>query len=250
MSGTLTRMTGGVADITPKLFIFPHAGGTPQFYVPFAKSFTTDIKRTAVQYPRQGGKQDFGSFTSLPAVADQISTMVSPAREGGVPGSPVFFFGHSMGGLLAFEVARRFEEAGRPIAALFVSAVAAPGRVGYDDIPDTDEGLLAAVSTLTGADPEFMKNPEFAAAILPTLRGLKAIANYTCPPEVTLSCPIHAFYGDDDEIATEEKVLPWAERTTAGFTVREFSGHHFYLTDHLDELVPDVEEKLWARCRA
>lgn len=243
-------MTGGVADITPKLFIFPHAGGTPQFYVPFAKSFTTDIKRTAVQYPRQGGKQDFGSFTSLPAVADQISTMVSPAREGGVPGSPVFFFGHSMGGLLAFEVARRFEEAGRPIAALFVSAVAAPGRVGYDDIPDTDEGLLAAVSTLTGADPEFMKNPEFAAAILPTLRGLKAIANYTCPPEVTLSCPIHAFYGDDDEIATEEKVLPWAERTTAGFTVREFSGHHFYLTDHLDELVPDVEEKLWARCRA
>ena len=69
MSGTLTRMTGGVADITPKLFIFPHAGGTPQFYVPFAKSFTTDIKRTAVQYPRQGGKQDFGSFTSLPAVA-------------------------------------------------------------------------------------------------------------------------------------------------------------------------------------
>ncbi|WP_283605981.1 thioesterase II family protein, partial [Mycolicibacterium poriferae] len=133
-------MTGGVADITPKLFIFPHAGGTPQFYVPFAKSFTTDIKRTAVQYPRQGGKQDFGSFTSLPAVADQIGTMVSPDREGGVPGSPVFFFGHSMGGLLAFEVARRFEEAGRPIAALFVSAVAAPGRVGYDDIPDTDEG--------------------------------------------------------------------------------------------------------------
>ena len=67
---------------------------------------------------------------------------------------------------------------------------------------------------------------------------------------MTLSCPIHAFYGDDDEIATEEKVLPWAERTTGGFTVREFSGHHFYLTDHLDELVPDVEEKLWARCRA
>ena len=242
----MTGASGGSAQaVQPKLFIFPHAGGAPQYYVPFAKSFATDIKRTAVQYPRQGGKQDFGSFTSLPAVADEICKMVSPERD---HGGPVVFFGHSMGGLLAFEVARRFEDAGRPIAALFVSAVAAPGRVGYEEIPDTDEGLLAAVSTLTGADPEFMKNPEFAAAILPTLRGLKAIANYNCPPEVTLSSPIHAYYGDDDEIATAEKVLPWEQRTTGGFTVREFTGHHFYPMDHLGELVPDIEDKIWARC--
>ncbi len=235
------------AETQPKLFIFPHAGGSAQYYVPFAKTFTTDIKRVAVQYPGQRGKQDFASFTSLPALADEVCKMVSPDKEGGVDGPPIAFFGHSMGGLLAFEVARRFEAAGRPIAALFVSACAAPGRVGYDDIPEDDEGLLAAVSTLTGASPEFMQNPEFAASILPTLRGLKAIANYNCPAEVTLSCPIHVFYGDDDEIATAEKVTPWTERTTAAFTMREFKGHHFYLNDHLGELVPEVEQKIWDR---
>ncbi|GAB3225735.1 thioesterase II family protein [Mycolicibacterium hippocampi] len=243
-------MTGGAqvtAETQPKLFIFPHAGGSAQYYVPFAKTFTTDIKRVAVQYPGQRGKQDFASFTSLPALADEVCKMVSPDKEGGVDGPPIAFFGHSMGGLLAFEVARRFEAAGRPIAALFVSACAAPGRVGYDDIPEDDEGLLAAVSTLTGASPEFMQNPEFAASILPTLRGLKAIANYNCPAEVTLSCPIHVFYGDDDEIATAEKVTPWSERTTAAFTMREFKGHHFYLNDHLGALVPEVEQKIWDR---
>lgn len=250
-------MTGGSSDerlraeqtaqaTQPKLFIFPHAGGSAQYYVPFSKTFTTDVKRVAVQYPGQRGKQDFASFTSLPALADEVCRMVSPDREGGVHGPPIFFFGHSMGGLLAFEVARRFEEAGRPISALFVSAVAAPGLVGYDDIPDTDDGLLAAVSTMTGANPEFMNNPEFAAAILPTLRGLKAIANYTCPTEVALSCPIHAYYGDDDEIATVDKVRPWEQRTTAAFTMRDFKGHHFYLNDHLDDLVRDVEGKIWA----
>ncbi|MDZ4235188.1 MAG: alpha/beta fold hydrolase [Dietzia sp.] len=241
----MTGGSGGAAGVTPKLFIFPHAGGAPQYYVPFAKTFTTDIKRTAVQYPGQRGKQDFASFTSLPALADEVCKMVSPDTEGGVHGPPIAFFGHSMGGLLAFEVARRFEAAGNPIAALFVSACAAPGRVGYEDVPDDDEGLLAAVSTMTGASPEFMQSPEFAAAILPTLRGLKAIANYDCPPEVTLSCPIHVFYGDDDEIATSEKVMPWSERTTAGFTAREFKGHHFYLNDHLGDLVPDVEQRIW-----
>lgn len=242
-------MTGAPGETAgqPKLFIFPHAGGSAQYYVPFAKTFTTDIKRVAVQYPGQRGKQDFASFTSLPALADEVCKMVSPDREGGVHGPPIAFFGHSMGGLLAFEVARRFEEAGRPITALFVSAVAAPGRVGYEDIPDDDEGLLAAVSSMTGANPEFMENPEFAAAILPTLRGLKAIANYTCPPEVRLSAPIHAFFGDDDEIATAEKVKPWSERTTAEFTARELPGHHFYLNDHLDDVVPDIEAKLWAQ---
>lgn len=247
-------MTGGSANerlreeqtaegVQPKLFIFPHAGGSAQYYIPFSKTFTTDVKRVAVQYPGQRGKQDFASFTSLPALADEVCKMVSPDKD---HGGPIAFFGHSMGGLLAFEVARRFEEAGRPISALFVSAVAAPGLVGYDDIPDTDDGLLAAVSTMTGANPEFMNNPEFAAAILPTLRGLKAIAAYTCPPEVTLSCPIHAFYGDDDEIATADKVRPWEQRTTAGFTMRDFKGHHFYLNDHLDDLVPDVEAKIWS----
>jgi surfactin synthase thioesterase subunit len=246
LSDRVTGMTGGSAQTQPKLFIFPHAGGSAQYYVPFSKTFTTDVKRVAVQYPGQRGKQDFASFTSLPALADEVCKMVSPDKEGGVHGPPIAFFGHSMGGLLAFEVARRFEEAGRPITALFVSAVAAPGLVGYEDIPDTDDGLLAAVSTMTGANPEFMNNPEFAAAILPTLRGLKAIAAYSCPPEVTLSCPIHAFYGDDDEIATTEKVAPWAQRTTAAFTMRSLHGHHFYLNDHLGEVVPQMEKAIWA----
>ena len=240
-------MTEDAAGKTPKLFIFPHAGGSPQYYVPFAKAFATDIKRTAVQYPGQRGKQDFASVTDLPALADEVLKMVSPDAD---HGGPISFFGHSMGALLAFEVARRFEDAGRPISTLFVSACAAPGLVGFEDVPDTDDGLLAAVSTLTGASPEFMQNSAFAAAILPTLKGLKAIANYNVAPEVTLSCPIHAYYGDDDEIATTEKVMPWAQRTAAEFTAREFPGHHFYLLEQLNELVPDLEEKVWARSRA
>ncbi len=165
------------------------------------------------------------------------------------PDDKVAFFGHSMGGLLAFEVARRFEVAGSPIAALFVSACAAPGRVGYEHIPESDRGLLDAVSQMTGVNPEFLENEEFAANILPTLRGLKAISKYDCPPDATVSCPVFAFLGDDDEVATQEKVSPWSERTTSEFSLRVFPGHHFYLTDHIPELVSDIESKILAHCR-
>lgn len=230
----------------PKLFIFPHAGGSAQYYVPFANTFTADIKRIAVRYPGRGGSHDLGAFTSIPDLADRVCTTLGDLDQSE---GRVAFFGHSMGALLAFEVARRFDEAGNPIGALFVSASGAPGRVGYDHIGESDRGLLDAVSQITGVNPEFLENEEFAAKILPTLRGLKAIANYQCAPEATVSCPIFAYHGDDDEVATPAKVAPWAERTTSEFSARMFTGHHFYLNDHLPELVADIEGKILVWCR-
>jgi surfactin synthase thioesterase subunit len=234
-----------VTGPTPKLFIFPHAGGSAQYYIPFSKTFTADIKRVAVKYPGRGGTHDLASFTSIPDLADRVTAMLSPLDQSE---GRVAFFGHSMGGLLAFEVARRFEAAGNPIAELFVSASAAPGRVGFDDTTDTDRGLLEAAAQFTGASPELLENEEFAARILPTLRGFRAIGDYDCPPEATVSCPIAAYLGADDQIATRDKVLPWSERTTSEFTVRTFPGHHFYLNDHLPELVADIEGRILAVC--
>lgn len=235
-----------VTERPPTLYIFPHAGGSAEYYVPFAKAFSSDIKRIAVRYPGRAGTHDLGSFTSISDLADKVCQMLPPPEQ---PDHKVAFFGHSMGGLLAFEVARRFEVAGNPIAALFVSAAAAPGRVGYEHIPESDRGLLDAVSQMTGVNPEFLENEEFAAKILPTLRGLKAISKYDCPPEATVSCPIFAFLGDDDEVATYEKVSHWSERTTAEFSMQVFPGHHFYLNDHIAELVAQIEDKVLAHCR-
>lgn len=227
------------------LYIFPHAGGSAQFYVPLAKAFSSNVKCTGVQYPGRRGTHNLASFTSIPDLADQVCRTVSPREQSG---RHVAFFGHSMGALLAFEVARKFEAAGNPIAALFVSGCAAPGRIGYEYIPESDRGLLDAVTEMTGMNREFLENEDFAARILPTLRGFKAIANYDCPPDVTISCPIFAFLGDDDEVATYEKVLPWSQRTTSEFAARVFAGHHFYLTDHWVELVSDIEGKISTLC--
>jgi surfactin synthase thioesterase subunit len=232
-------------DGTPKLYIFPHAGGSANYYVPFARAFSREIKRIAVQYPGRRGTHDVASFTSIPDLADGVHQMLSPLDQSD---GKVAFFGHSMGSLLAFELARRFESAGNPIGALFVSACAAPGRAGYDYVQGSDRELLTAVAEVTGANPEFLENEDFAARILPTLRGLKAIADYTCAPEATVSCPIYAFLGDDDEVATYEKVEAWSGRTTSDFAIRVFPGHHFYLNDNLPDLVKYIETRIADCC--
>ncbi|MFT4042008.1 MAG: alpha/beta fold hydrolase [Gordonia sp. (in: high G+C Gram-positive bacteria)] len=222
------------------LYVFPHAGGSAGFYVPFARTFTSGVRIVAAQYPGRKGTHDLASFRGIPQLADSVlEKLPTPSAE-----SPIALFGHSMGALVAFETAHRLEARGHRVEALFVSACAAPGRSGYDYIPESDRGLLDAVSEMTGVDPALLESEEFQARILPTLRGFKAITAYQCPPEVKVSCPIRAFYADDDEVATAEKVSHWAQRTTGEFSAREFPGHHFYLTDHLPELVGDIEEHL------
>jgi surfactin synthase thioesterase subunit len=235
------QQTAAEPAAAPKLCIFPHAGGSAKFYVPFARAFSADIQRIAVQYPGKQRGAELSLITSIPDLADDICQMLKPSDH---VGTPVVFFGHSMGALVAFEVALRFQAAGTPVAALFVSACAAPGHMGYEYLQGSDDDLLKAVADATGAKAEFLADEKFAATLLPTLRGVRAVARYSCAPDATLTSPIHAFLASDDPIATYDKVLPWSERTTSEFSVRVFDGGHFYLNDNLPELVGDVESRI------
>jgi len=238
---------GAVTKPEPRLYIFPHAGGSADFYVPFARAFTGGTKCVAVQYPGKRAGKDLSQYTSIPELADRLTAMLKPADT---PARQLAFFGHSMGALLAFELALRFEQFGNPIAELFVSACAAPGRMRRrTELQGSDRELLSLVGDVTGANPEFLNDEQFAATLLPTLRGLKAVATYDCPPEATVSCPIHALMADNDELATAELMGPWKQRTTSGFDLSVFPGDHFYINANLPQLAHLVEERILARCR-
>jgi surfactin synthase thioesterase subunit len=201
------------------------------------------MKRIAVQYPN---KSDRGltQLSSIPDLAEEIFTMMAPSAKAA---GPISFFGHSMGGLVAFEVALRFQAAGFGIENLFISSCAAPGHIRYKELQGSDNEILNLVAQVTETNPETLANDEFASSINPTLESVRAIANYTRPPEITVTCPIHAFVGDDDIIVAADNMAAWAERTTREFSIRVFPGDHFYLNGNLPELVKEIEEKILDR---
>ncbi|MFS0896201.1 thioesterase II family protein [Mycolicibacterium litorale] len=227
------------------LFIFPHAGGSAVGYKPFARAFSMDAKRIAVQYPGRVGGHDVPDLASITALADDVYPMLRPS----IAGSRVAFFGHSMGGLLAFDIARRLEQDGNPIAALFVSASPAPGHGGYEHLHQgSDDELLEMVATMTGTDSRFVGG-QFGATVLKTLRNYGAITSYSCPPGTTLSCPVYAYAAADDAAVGYDSVCAWSEFTTGDFAVRTVAGDHFYITEHVDEVVADIETRI-AACGA
>lgn len=223
------------------LYIFPHAGGSAGAYAPFARAFSMDIKRVAVQYPGRTGQHDVPDIASIPALADDIYKMLSPANA---PHGRIAFFGHSMGGLVAFEVARKFESMSKPIAALFISASPAPGHGGYQHLhQSSDDDLLKMVTEMTGTNAQFL-GERFGATILRTLRNYGAITKYKCPPGTTVSCPIYAYAAADDTVINYDSVAAWSEFTTAEFAVTLVAGEHFYVTEDARQLVANIEDRI------
>lgn len=238
MTEKTTAGPGRCPDPIRALYIFPHAGGAARSYAPFARAFSLGIKRIAVQYPGRTDRHDVPDIESIPALAEDVFTMLWANVL-----TPVAFFGHSMGGLIAFEVARKFEAAGIPIAALFLSASPAPGHGGYEYLQNSDDDLLKMVNDMTGAGSQFIEG-QFGETILRTLRNYGAITGYACPPGTVVSCPIYAYAAADDNAVSYESVSAWSEFTTSEFAVRVVSGDHFYITSTVDEIVDDIETRI------
>ncbi len=233
--------TTGPQNTLDALYIFPHAGGSASSYAPFARAFSIDVKRVAVQYPGQTGQHDVPDIVSVPALADEICKMLAPVTT---PDARVAFFGHSMGGLVAFEVARKFEEMGKSIAALFISASPAPGHGGYQHLQQSsDDDLLKMVTGMTGASAQFLGG-RFGATVLRTLRNYGAITDYKPPSGTTVSCPIFAYAAADDNVIDYASVAAWSAFTASDFAVDVVAGGHFYVTEDARELVQNIEQRI------
>jgi len=241
----MTESRSSAVDLKPEapsLYIFPHAGGSPSYYVPFSRAFSNGVRRIAVQYP---GAQEGPSGPRVPSIHELADIIYRVLTRRAALNCPVAFFGHSMGALVAFEVIRRFESAGNLISALFVSGCSAPGHVKNEFFRDlSDDRVLKHVAELAGTNPKILDSKEFSDLFLPALRGyFGSIADYTCASGATVSCPIYAFVGTDDLLAPYENVSAWSDHTTSDFALRVFPGNHFYFSDHLLDVVGDVETR-------
>ncbi|MFF2660047.1 thioesterase II family protein [Kitasatospora sp. NPDC058032] len=226
----------------PRMICFPHAGGSASYYFPMSKSLSPQVEILAVQYP---GRQDRRSEPLLDSIGGLADGVFEALRSWS--GRPFVFFGHSMGALVAYEVARRFQER-TPTGprCLFVSGRRAPSlhRPGTVHLRD-DPGFVADLVRLGGTDQRFLQDQELLELTLPVARSdYKAVETYSHVSGPPLECPITAFVGDRDPEASVEDVKAWSEHTAGGLDLQVFPGGHFYLDACRAEVAGAVVEAL------
>jgi pyochelin biosynthesis protein PchC len=231
------RVRGGVS-----LFCFPHAGGAASYFRRWPAGLAPDIEVLAVQYPGREDRAGEPCVTTIADLADQIQAALGPS----LPGT-FAFFGHSMGAILAFEVARRIaREDGRGPAHLFVSGRPAPPRHRHHNLHRAgNPAFIAELASLGGTDPRILQDSEVLELILPAMRGdYTASETYRFEPGPPLSCDITAMTGDHDALNTTAEAAAWSAHTTGAFTLRVYPGGHFYLDDCRAQVLEMISSSL------
>lgn len=237
---TWLRRYHGAHDGAPTIVTMPHAGGSANYFYGLSELLTPDAQVASVQYPGRQDRWPESACNDIGALADHVAEAVSAAV-----GEPFCLFGHSMGAILAFEVAVRLGRHAGPDA-MIVSGARAPVRPLPEVYPlKGDEEVLREVRLLGGVDPQVLADSEIRQLVMPALRAdFHAIGHYAYRPGDLVACPVTALTGDTDPRVSEADIAAWAQVTSGAFEYRLFPGGHFYLQAHLPSVARLIKAKL------
>ncbi|HET7460172.1 MAG TPA: thioesterase domain-containing protein [Longimicrobium sp.] len=229
-----------------RLLLLPHAGGGASAFRGWADAIAADgVEVCPVQLPGRENRLGEPPFDRLPPLVEALAGALERWHD-----LPYAVFGHSIGSLVGFELARRAAAAGVPGPVhLFASARRAPGlpsrQRDIHQLPDAE--LLADLRALGGMPQALLDHPELMALVLPVLRADLALTEtYTPTPGITIGAPITAYLGEGDEKVTVDEARAWGSHTTASFRMRTFPGDHFYLFALRDQVLQALSADLRA----
>ncbi|WP_441245343.1 thioesterase II family protein [Kitasatospora sp. McL0602] len=225
-----------------RLVCFPHAGGAAAAFRGLAGQLPPSVELVAVQYPGRQDRYGEQPAPDMDTLAGDIAAAITPLLD-----RPVAFFGHSLGGTVAFETARKLPARYRPaLRHFFASARRAPSVPNPNAaLLQDDAGVLEYVRRLGGLGAQLLEDEELREMALPVLRAdFHLVDTYTYTPGAPLLCPLTAVVGEDDAACRPEDARRWAECTAGGFDLQVLPGGHFYLESAAAELTALLTDKL------
>jgi medium-chain acyl-[acyl-carrier-protein] hydrolase len=219
-------------EIRLRLFCFPYAGAGALIFRNWSDGMPADVEVCPVQLPGHGTRLIERPFTRLTPLIEALAPALAPLLD-----RPFAFFGHSLGALIGFELARLIRRQYRvhPFR-VFVSGGRAPQIPHLDRsihaLPDKE--FLAELRRLSGTPSDLLDHKELMEVMLPILRADFAMyETYLYSAEPPLDCPISAFGGLQDRRVSISDLEAWRTQTSATFSLRMFPGDHFFLKQPL-----------------
>lgn len=228
-----------------RLFCFHYAGGSAASFRPWLERVSPDIELHFIELPGHGTRLLETPFNTLNSLLVDLQAALLPKLT-----QPFAFFGHSMGALVSFELARLLrQEHGLAPVELFVSGECAPQMLELDSpihhLPDAQ--FLDEIRRYNGTPEAVLNNAELMNLILPTLRAdFTLIETYRYVPSAPFQFPITAWGGTDDWKVPRDRLIAWKEQTVKSFKVEIFPGDHFFIHSAQAQVLTYLNQALFS----
>jgi surfactin synthase thioesterase subunit len=220
------------------LVCLPFGGAGASFYRPWSRRVGQQLTILPLQLPGRERLVDREPYREVSLATDHLlaelcEQITGPAR--------VAVFGHSLGAVLGYELARRLvaEKTERVLVHLFVSGSPEPASQRTERATGlSDDEFIRQVSRFAGYKHEALEDPEMRELILPTLRAdVEMHENYRPSSTVPLPVPITSIRGTEDRLVSADDAAAWTKLTSLAFAYTEVPGGHMYLADDAEALL-------------
>ncbi|UOZ05521.1 thioesterase II family protein [Amycolatopsis sp. WQ 127309] len=228
-----------------RTFVFaPFGGGSAYAVAEWAGELVRPGEAAvALQYPGRGPRHLEPNATDLPRLAGQCAAAIHDCCPG-----PLVLVGHSLGGVLCYEIALALDDLGADVELLAASAARAPDDQRLDAgtvLAMSRDDWLAEVASgghLAVSDAELA---DVADLMIPVLRAdYLLLARYAPAGWRPVRAGLLALGGRDDPWVTPAHLAGWSRWTTGPFGSLMLDGGHFYYRDRLDAFGRAIRERL------
>jgi medium-chain acyl-[acyl-carrier-protein] hydrolase len=225
-----------------RLFAFPFAGGGASIYREWGNRLR-GVDVYSALLPGRERRLDELPIGDLHQLLDPLLPALLALAD-----RPFILFGHSMGALIAYELARRLKERGISPAYLIVSGYRSPDRPRRNrtlhHLPDAE--LVDALRDYGGTPAKILEHEEMLQILLPMLRAdFRLNETYVYTPGSTLNCPLTALAGLTDKLVTPDEMTGWGEKTEGDFSLVRIPGGHFFILECPDLVLETVQNRIY-----
>ncbi|MFI9123642.1 thioesterase II family protein [Streptomyces bikiniensis] len=225
------------------LICIPFAGGGASFYRTWKPLPDRTPHILPVQLP---GREEMFIEEPFRDVSDAAEAL-APQIADQVSSGPVALFGHSLGAVIAFELARRLERNSEVrLTHLFVSGSPGPwSRRTQRATGLPEDRFLAQIQEFAGYRHDALSDPDLREILLPVLRAdVEMHENYKPDSDTPLRTPIISLRGTDDHLVSRIQAEEWSQATTSDFRLVEVTGGHMYLAESPLQLMDAIAAAL------